>query len=563
MSGLAREAGGACTLARYESEFADRHLLHGILSRWSVRKPDAVALISHDHDQTLNWAALEAATSSLASELLRLGFRKGDFLATSLPFLLEHVVLEYACFKIGVIHAPLDLRLRPAEVIRSLEQIQARGYAFPGRTPAADFRELGLAARARCASVERLFQFSPPEDTVEGALSFPRLLASMPGSPSAGLSRATAEVGPSDVAQVIFTTGSTGSPKPALLSHRNITCQNLALGLAFGFGEQTRLLVNLPPSHVGGQAEALMTTLFWGGTAVMLGVFDPLRSLQAIEARRVNIVGQIPAMFNYEWRLPDFSRFDLSSLDFAIYGGQQVSRPFLERLSTMAPRIGTGLGLTECAGFCTYTRPDAGVDGLSDSLGEDVPLYPMSIRHPMRDDGLAGGVLPDGEVGLVCFEGPQTFLGYVGDPEATARAVSRDGVLYTGDMGCRAECGLRFSGRAKWIIKPAGHQVFPGDVETHFCRMEREIAACAAVGVPHPLLAEAIVLFVEKRAGAEVSVAGLRRHARAIASYMRPLHYVLLDPGEMPLNRAAKSDYIRLQELARAEAARLGWTAQA
>jgi fatty-acyl-CoA synthase len=561
MSGYPSKCAAPCSLGEYEADFSDRHLLHGVLAHFSTRKPQADALVSHDGDRAMSWVALDAATTGLAAALLRRGFRHGDFLATSLPFSIEHVLLEYACFKIGVIHAPLDLRLRPAEVLRSIDQIHARGYAFPGRLPSADFRELGLAVKAKCGSVEHLIQFSPSDEVVEGALSFPSLLADAPVQPTAEFLRAAVDVRPTDAAQVIFTTGSTGSPKPALLSHRNITCQNLALGRAFGFGERTRLLVNLPPSHVGGQAEALMTTLFWGGTAILLSVFDPLRSLQAVQARQANILGQIPAMYHYEWRQAGYSDFDLSSLEFAIYGGQQVARQFLERLAMMAPRIGTGLGLTESAGFCTFTQPDAGVDGIMDSLGHDVPLYPMTIRHPMRPDGTAGEVLPDGEAGQVCFEGPQTFLGYAGDPEATALAISRDGVLYTGDVGCRTDRGLRFCGRTKWIIKPAGHQVFPGDVEAHFSAMSQAVGSCAAVGVPHPLLTEAIVLFVETRPGAELTAGELRRHARGIASYMRPLHYVFLEPGAMPINRAAKSDYVRLREMALAEAAKLGWTA--
>ncbi len=547
----------------YERDYGDRHLLHGAIARWAARKPDSAAFINHDRDQAVNWQAFDQATTGLALQLLRLGFRKGDFLAVSLPFLTGHILLEYACFKIGVIHAPLDLRLRPAEVLRSLDQIKARGFAFPGQTPAADFRELGHAARRQCGSVEHLIQFSAPAETVEGAIPFEALMADLTSAPTSEYERASAEVRPEDAAQVIFTTGSTGSPKPALLSHRNITCQNLCLGAAFGFGEQTRLLVNLPPSHVGGQAEALMTTLFWGGTAVVLETFDPARSLDAIERRRANIVGQIPAMFNYQWRLAGYSGFDLGSLELAIYGGQQVPRQFLERLSGMAPRIATGLGLTETAGFCTYTRPAASADELLGSLGRDMPLYPMSIRGPMREDGAAGEALADGEIGYVCFRGPQTFLGYVGEPEATARTISRDGFLYTGDMGFRDEHGLHFSGRAKWIIKPAGHQVFPGDVENHFCRLEDKVAACAAVGVAHPLLSEAIVAYIEKKPGVELTQAELRSHARSMASYMRPLHYVILEPGSMPLNRAAKSDYVRLSRMAHEEAARLGWVAPA
>ena len=546
-----------CTLAHFEEQFRERHLLHGVVAYWAAKKPNAPAIISHERAQEIDWITIDRTSTALALQLVRRGFKRGDFFVTMLPFLSGHILLEYACFKIGVIHAPLDLRLRPAEVLRALDTLKARGFAFLGRTPAADFRELAEAVRQQVSSVEHLIQFSPAAETMPGAISFEAIagdIAAPAGSLLAAYERQAASVRKDDPAQVIFTTGSTGSPKPALLSHRNITCQNLCLGTAFGFGERTRLLVNLPPSHVGGQAEALMTTLFCGGTAVVLEVFDPARSLQAIAQHRVTLLGQIPAMYLYQWRLPDFSGYDLSSLEIAIYGGQQVPPSFLEKLGTMAPRIATGLGLTESAGFCTYTA-----DGVLASLGQDMPVYPMTIRAPMRADGVAGEPLPDGEIGHVCFQGPQTFLGYVNDPEATAQTISRDSVLYTGDMGFRDRAGLHLSGRAKLVIKPAGHQVFPADVENHICALEDKVASCAVVGVEHPLLSEAIVAFVEQKPGATLTAAELRRHAKGMASFMRPLHYVLLEPGQMPMNRTAKSDYLRLREMAKAEAGKLGW----
>jgi fatty-acyl-CoA synthase len=554
------EASPLCTLQQYEEHFVGRHLLHGVIAKWAGEKPLAPAIVNHNSGETLDWATLEQSTNALARRLLRLGFRKGDYLATSLPFLTGHILLEYACFKIGVIHTPLDLRLRPPEVLRALGLVQPRGYAFLGKTPAADFREVAQAVRRECSSVEHLIQFSPRSETLDGALSFADLASGAPAVPERECQAAMATVEEQDPAQAIFTTGSTGSSKAALLSHRNITCQNMCLGAAFGFAERTRLLVNLPPSHVGGQAEALMSTLFWGGTAIVLEMFDAARSLEAIHRHSVNVIGQIPAMYHYEWRQPDLAAAGrLPSLEIAIYGGQQVPRAFLERLGGMAPRIGTGLGLTESAGFCTYTPLDAGVDEILSSIGHDMPVYRMSIRQPMRVDGWAGEPLPDGETGHICFQGPQTFLGYAGDAEATARTISRDGVLYTGDVGFRREDGLHFSGRASWIIKPAGHQVFPGDVENHFCGLGDKVASCAVVGAEHHLLSEAIVAFVEKKPGATLTVAELRRHARAMASFMRPLHYIVLEPGQMPLNRAAKSDYLRLRELASEAAEQLGW----
>jgi acyl-CoA synthetase (AMP-forming)/AMP-acid ligase II len=300
-----------------------------------------------------------------------------------------------------------------------------------------------------------------------------------------------------------------------------------------------------------------MTSLFAGGTAVALEIFDAALSLEAIQKHGVTILGQIPAMFQMEWRLGGYANYDLSSLWGVVYGGQAVPRPFLDKMRTMAARLATGLGLTEASGFCTFTPFTAEPAELEGTVGFAAPAYPLTIRGPLQADGQAGQELGAGETGHVCFRGAQTFLGYVNDPASTAQALSADGWLYTGDMGRLEPRGLYLAGRARWVIKTAGYQVFPGDVENHFSALADRVAAVGVVGHEHALWSEAIVAFVETRPGAGLSVADLRRHARTLAGYMRPRHYVLLEPGTMPLNRAVKVDTPKLLEMARAEVARL------
>jgi acyl-CoA synthetase (AMP-forming)/AMP-acid ligase II len=534
------------TLEQFETEYRNRHLIHAAVDHWAAQKPGDAAILNASSGSKLTWAELQRGSVALAAELSRMGFRKGDFLAASLPLLNEHILLEYACFRLGVIHAPLDLRLQPAEVLRCLGLIRARGYAF-------HFAALGETVDRHCDFIEHLIQFAPPGECIAGAVSFADVMARA----ASGAAWAPSDVAERDGAQVIFTTGSTGSPKPALLSHRGIACQNLCLGTAFHFTPEQRVLCNLPASHVGGQAEVLMTTLFMGGTAVTLEVFDPVKSLEAMERMGVSLIGQIPAMFQMEWRTADYGRRNLAGLRTAVYGGQAVPRPFLDEMLKMAPRIATGLGLTETSGFCTYTPLTGDAEALARGIGRAMPAYPMSIRRPMNGDGSAGAEVVAGEIGHVCFRGPQTFLGYVNDPEATAATLAKDGWLYTGDMGRVDEHGLHFSGRAKWVLKPSGYQVFPGDVETHFSSLAGKVANIGVVGHPHRRWSEGIIAFVEKRPGADLTEAELRKHARSLTAYMRPLHYVILEPGAMPLNRTAKVDVVRLQELAKEEVARL------
>jgi acyl-CoA synthetase (AMP-forming)/AMP-acid ligase II len=181
----------------------------------------------------------------------------------------------------------------------------------------------------------------------------------------------------------------------------------------------------------------------------------------------------------------------------------------------------------------------------------------MSIRRPMNADGTAGGELPPGETGEICFAGPQVFTEYVGNPEAYRNTVSSDGYYYSGDLGRISDRGLVLAGRSKLVIKPKGYLVHPAQVEQHFTELVADVAACAAVGQPHDLYGEAVVLFVAPKPDGNPHRAMLEEHARGIASYMRPACYILLEPGGLPLNRVGKTDYQRLKEMAALEVARL------
>ncbi|MBN1829031.1 MAG: acyl--CoA ligase [Deltaproteobacteria bacterium] len=529
------------------------------VERYAREKPSSLAIIEHNTDEKISWKAFNRAVSAFAAKLIALGLQKGDIVATSLPLLKEHVYLIYACYRVGVIIAPLDLRLKAKELQACMDTMKPKAYFFLGKTPLADFRPIIAEVMASSPYIRHWIQFQKEAELVmDGAVGiadFARdikkayLLSLVTGS----VKKARRRLSKRDACLIIFTTGSTGSPKAALLCHENILVQNIGLAAAFDMTPEDRMLINLPPSHVGCVTEQLATTVFGGGVSVILHIFDPRKSLEAIAEHKVTMLGQIPALFNMEWRLPEYGSFDLSSLRFAIYGGQAVSREFLEKMSTMAPQIGTGLGLTETAGFCTYTDPNANVTVLEKGIGFDMPLCPISIREPMKLDGTAGGEKAPGEVGEICFSGPQIFLGYLNEPLKTNQTVSRDHVCYTGDLGYHDDQGLHFAGRSKLVIKPKGYQVFPEDIERHIAeKLEGSVGAVACVGVEHRIWSEAIMTFIERTEGSSVTVEDVIASCKDISSYSRPSHVVLLDAGTLPLNRVAKTDYMELKRRARA-----------
>ncbi|MFA6254438.1 MAG: class I adenylate-forming enzyme family protein [Patescibacteria group bacterium] len=545
-------------MAHYLSLPPPLRMLHGIVHHWAEAQPTKTAIINVAFDESRQmvveetpYGLLDMLTTALAFRLYQLGLRPGDVFAAWLPFIKGHILLQYACSKIGVIHMPLDLRWKPGEVIRMLQLVGAKGFAFLGQTPKGDFRPVAEAVKQQCSSVEFLLQFSPAGQTlVPGAFSAMTVaLEAMQafGGATPGelqeFNRVMAGITPDHSAQIICTSGSTGLPKAALLRHRNVTAQNLCLGTAFGIGQDTTMLVNLPPWHVGGGAEQLLTTLFFGGTAVVLRLFDsqyPEESLQVIERFKCTILGMIPTMLRILWKLPDFDKFDLSSLTTAIYGGEPLFSGEPEKLAAMAATWGTGLGLTEIGGFGSYN-----LTGSIGDLGVDMPITPLTIRGPMGPDGQAGEVLPNGQVGEVCFAGPQVFAGYMGDEAATRATVTPEGICYTGDLGCLdSECRLHLTGRKKNVAKVSGNLFSLEEVERHFSACTG-VNVCVAVTLPHRQTTEGVVLVL----AGDISEETLNDHALQIAAYKRPALYVRVDT--LPALGSGKADRPAIRDIAR------------
>lgn len=524
---------------------------------YAKEKGSTIALIEYDTGEEVTWKDFATKSKAFAAKLLSIGLKKGDIVATSLPLLKEHVYLMYACYRIGVIIAPFDLRLKAQEISRNFDKIKPRAYFFLGKTETVDFRP--MIAEVMKSDTEKnchyWVQFQKEEDLImEGAIGISEFVKGIKGTYIKDLitgkvKKAQKQVDKQDPCLIIFTTGSTGLPKPALLSHRNILIQNIGLAVGFGLDEKDIMCVNLPPSHVGCTTEQLATTIYGGGTSVILHIFDAAKTLDAVQKYKVTILGQIPALFAMQWRLPNYKDYDLSSLRFAIYAGQAVTRPFLEKLSIIAPEMGSGFGLTESAGFLTYTPHGGSVDDILASIGYDMPISPISIRDPIKPDGSAGDEKPSGEVGEICFSGPQVFLGYLGDEENTSKTISSDGYCYSGDLGSYDEKGLQFAGRVKFIIKPKGYNVFPTEVEDFIEQtFKGQVGTVACVGVPHEVFTEGIMAFVEKAKDSDLAIEELEEAIKNIAAYKRPSHFEIIGHGEIPLTRVGKTDYMILKK---------------
>ncbi|GIQ81350.1 hypothetical protein KIPB_002297 [Kipferlia bialata] len=529
-------------------------------------RPNEIALIEHDTDSTLTWAQLSTATKAFAAQLMANGIGKGDVVATTLVLLKEHIYVMYACYRIGAIIAPLDPRLKLNEIREAFDAMNPKAYLYLGLTSAADFRKAAKVMMVEHPETSLFVQFQgkgpdgedPESLIIEGAVSATGFAQGIKGTyirslVSGSLDRAMRRVSPTDPCLIVFTTGSTGKPKPALLTHRGILCQSLSLACMFGVTQQDRILANLPPSHVGCLCEVLGLSAYCGNSMVVLHMFTPEGSLEAIQKHKVTALGQIPALYRMEWRHKDYAQTDISSMRFAVHGGSMVDAQFIDDLRAMAPEAGTGLGLTETSGFCTYTPTKGTAEELAASVGHASPMLAMSIRTPLSTEGTSTEVM-GGEIGEVCFKGPQVFAGYYKAEAETLKCMSNDGWLHTGDLGTIAPDGLHLKGRSKFVVRQKGYQVYPPEIEDFVTKRVPEVAQAVVVGSKHAVYGEGIVLFVEAEGHAEAEAEGdadycegvvkaVHAVCKEMAAYKRPLHVVVHGgPGSLPLNRVSKID---------------------
>jgi len=541
--------------------------INQVIDHFADKIPQSIAMLQYEDQRQISYKQFATLIDLFALRLIDAGLKKGDRVATQLVLVPEHVILMYACFKIGVIIAPLDLRLKPMEVVRDINKIQPIMFFFLGKTAVTDFREVAKAVQQECKSVKHFIQFSDKKDknimsgavTISQFLNKARLIyLKMKNRVCSDLKKAARDLNPRTAALIIYTTGTTGAPKPALLCHENILVQNEVLSRGIGKLKQPLCtMVNLPPSHVGCVTETLMTTFYRGGKAILLRIFDVEQTLEAIQTHHINLLGQIPTQFRMLWAHPKYSQFDLSSLESVIYAGSAGDLPFLKRLSTMAPNIGTGLGMTENAGFATFSQPGSSAESLVGQVGSSFPdLAKVTIRQPMRADGHAGEELALGEIGEICYHPPIVFLGYFNQPEETQNAISKEGILYTGDLGYFKQLDklpvLFLSGRKKFVIKQKGYNVFPTEVEEHIVALEG-VEQVEVVGIKHQLFDEAIFAFVLLSENANLSTESIVQHCQLIAAYKRPQHIEIWPSDKpLPLTRSSKVDKIALQTIAMA-----------
>jgi long-chain acyl-CoA synthetase len=470
-----------------------------ILTDSAARDPDAVAIKLDDID--LTYRLLDGATAHMVGLLAERGIEPGDRVGIMLPNVPYFAVCYYGVLRAGGVLVPMNVLLKQREVAFYLRDPEAKlllawhGFAEDAQAGA---QEAGV----ECLLVE------PGE--------FEQLVGSAPPRVE------VADADDADTAVILYTSGTTGTPKGAELTHSNLrrNCE-ISRGM-FGLGAEAVTLGALPLFHAFGQTCGLNATIAGGGTLTLIPRFDPGKALEIIARDRVSVFEGVPTMYNAILHHPGAESFDTSTLEICVSGGAampvEVMHGFEEKFGC---KVLEGYGLSETSPAASFNHPDR--ERKAGSIG--TPLEGVEMK--VVDD--EGHDLPSGEVGEILISGHNVMKGYWNRPDATAEAI-RDGWFHTGDMAKVDEDGYFFIvDRKKDMIIRGGYNVYPREIEEVLYE-HPAVREVAVVGVPHDELGEEVGAAVALKDGADATPDELRQHVKAqVAAYKYPRYVWLVD----------------------------------
>jgi len=519
------------------------------VERWG----DRPALISPPQDIRWTWRELAARADTLASRLLSLGLQPGDRIGIWSPNCAEWVLTQFAAARIGLVLVTINPAYRRSEVAYTLNKVGVKALVAAERFKTSDYAGMiedlapetvtdpagALAAKALPALKVLIKIGGAPRpgwfDFAEVATGDPERLADV--------ARIGAELDPRAAINIQFTSGTTGSPKGATLSHRNILNNGLFVGLAQALTPEDLICAPVPLYHCFGMVMANLACLTHGAAMVYPApAFDPGATLAAIESEKCTALYGVPTMFIGILGHPQFEHFDVSSLRTGAMAGApcpvEVMKDVIGRLNMRDVTI--AYGMTETSPVSFQTSPDDPVDRRVSTIGQVQPHLEVKIV-----DG-AGEMVPRGVAGEVCTRGYSVMLGYWDDPERTAECLDTDGWMHTGDLATiDAEGYGNIVGRIKDMVIRGGENLFPREVE-EFLYTHPAIADAQVVGVPDARYGEELCVWIRLHPGRALDEAGLRDFcAGQIAHHKIPRYVRFVDEFPMTVTGKVQKFIIR------------------
>jgi fatty-acyl-CoA synthase len=504
-----------------------------ILRDAAANSPGSVALVegSSDPADRRRWTYLEllrAAEGAAARLCAR--FEPGERLASLSPSTPEALVLSYAAAMSGLVLVPVNPALRTAEVSYLLSQSGAAGVAVAESHRGADLRVLAETAAAEAKGLREIVGLAEVSRFGE-----PESCAGAPEEVSARTPH------PDDVAQIVYTSGTTGFPKGARLTHRGLTNAARFGGIRFGLRPGDVYLDTMPLHHVGGQVVAFQICQHIS-TAVLVAGFEAGLVLELLESEHVDVTAGVPTMLIAMIEHPEFANRDLSTLRAVSSGGAVVPPDIVRHIeASLDAKFTICFGQTETSGFISQTHLEDSPEDKAASLGQPLPCVEARVMAPGSTGGARNeyGPLPCGEVGELQVRAPFVMAGYHEMPDANAEAFADGTWLRTGDLVRMDERGfLYIAGRAKDMIVSGGENVFPVEIEA-VLNGHDDVAMAAVFGVPDHLWGERVVAVVRPVPGHSPDPSALQSYLKdRLASFKVPKQIHVTD--ELPLTASGK-----------------------
>jgi fatty-acyl-CoA synthase len=515
-------------------------------------------------DERVTYKELQNKVLQLANGLLKLNIKKGDHIAIWMSNCVEWVISQFAIYNIGGVMIPINTRYKITELEYVLKQSDTSTLImrdnFLGKIdsigmlksliPELDSCKPGELESGKFPLLKNIICLSETDNTYNGIFSFNEIFESGKDYKEAQIKRIQDSVSPDDVCQIMYTSGTTGFPKGAMIAHRNNLANFPMIAKDSLITEKDRLLSAAPFfSNFGCMGNTGMAVLS-GACQIVMETFDPKLALELMEKEKVTFWLGIPTMYISVLEHPDFNKYDLSSFKGGMLGGAPVPVELIKGAKEKmgATVILNGYGLVEGSGVSTMCKPGDSIEHMTKTVGKPLPTCELKIA-----DTETGETLPPGKQGEICTRdtkpGSHVMKGYYKMPEETKRTIDKDGWLHSGDLGVMDEEGyVHITGRLKEMFLTGGFNVYPAEIE-NFLHTHPKIKQAYVIGVPDHRLGEVCMVYIELKEGETATEEEIIEFCKGKIANIKIPRYVKFT-REFPMTALGKIQKFKLREMA-------------
>ena len=509
------------------------------LEATTARFGDREALIVPHQGIRYTYAEFNDAVDIVARGLLAGGLNVGDRIGIGSPNNAEWVLIQYATAKIGAILVNINPAFRTSELEYTLNQSGCRFLISARNHLKSDYVAMIDEVRPRVPDLEEVIYLDSPD--------WESLIAAAETVPSESLREVAAGLSADQPINIQYTSGTTGYPKGATLSHYNILNNGFFVGEACGYDETDRVCIPVPFYHCFGMVLGNLACTTHGSAIVVPGAsFDPQTVLETVEAEACTSLYGVPTMFIAELGHDGFSDYDLTTLRTGIMAGSPCPVEVMKRvISDMhMDQVTIAYGMTETSPVSTQSASDDDIDRKVSTVGQVHPHVEVKITDPDT-----GETVEQGERGELCTRGYSVMLGYWNDPERTSEAIDADAWMHTGDLATMdGEGYINIVGRIKDMIIRGGENVYPREIE-EYLYTHPDIVAAQVIGVPDEKYGEQVMAWIQVKPGSNLTEEDVKEFCRShIAHFKVPAHVAFVD--DYPMTVTGKIQKFKLREMA-------------